>query len=52
MKHIFLFVDQIDKYKAKQIPYAATRKGSARRRDGANRVAEVSVDLPTHPPDR
>ena len=25
--------------------------GSKRRRDGANRVAEISVDLPTLPPD-
>jgi len=33
------------------IPYATTLKGSVRRHDGADRVAEVSVDLPTLPPD-
>jgi hypothetical protein len=33
------------------IPYATTRKGSARRRDGAYRVAEVYVELPSLSPD-
>ncbi len=28
-----------------RIPYAKTRKGIVRRRDGVNRVAEVSVDF-------
>jgi hypothetical protein len=32
------------------IPYATPQKGSVRHHVGANRVAEVSVDLPTLPP--
>ena len=33
------------------IPYATTYKGSVRRHDGVDRVAEVSADLLTLPPD-